>query len=65
MSRIGTITLAAIAALTLTIAQPRPAEAGSGGFIAGLAIGVATAAIIHHHRHYCRWGGCRHRYHRW
>ncbi len=50
MSRIGTFILVAIAAPAPAVMQPKPAQAGSSGFIAGLAIGVATAAIVHHHR---------------
>ena len=50
MSHFRNLGIIAIAALALTVMQPRSAQAGSGGFIAGLAVGVATAAIVHHHR---------------
>ena len=53
MSRVKLLVIGAAAALVLTIAQPRPAEAGDAGkIIAGIAAGAIAAAIVHnHHRH--------------
>ena len=48
MSRVKLFVVAAAAALILTIAQPRPAQAGDAGkIIAGIAVGAITAAIVH------------------
>lgn len=49
MSRLKTFAVVAAIAAALTMLQPRPAEAGSGGVIAGIAIGVIGAALLHHH----------------
>jgi hypothetical protein len=41
--------LVAVSALALTLAQPRPAEAGDAGkIIAGIAIGAIAAGILSH-----------------
>jgi hypothetical protein len=50
MSRMRTLALVAAAAVGLTVAQPKPAEAsGWGGVAAGIAIAGITAALLHHH----------------
>ena len=50
MLKFKTIALAAAAAVALTVAQPKPAEAGDAGkIIAGIALGAITAGILSHH----------------
>ncbi|NND48985.1 MAG: hypothetical protein HKN60_01900 [Rhizobiales bacterium] len=52
MLKLKTIGLVAAAALALTVAQPKPAEAGNAGkVIAGIALGaIALGALSHAHR---------------
>jgi hypothetical protein len=56
MSKIRMLALAVALAAGMTAVQPRPAEAGGGGLIAGLAIGITAAAIWHHHHGYNHYG---------
>jgi hypothetical protein len=55
MSRIRTLAVVAALAAALTMFQSRPAEAGGGGVIAGIAIGITAAALWHHHHGYGGW----------